>query len=250
MFAYSGVELIGVTAGEAQDPQRALPRATNGVILRILIFYLGALTVIMALVPWNELSPSVSPFVFVFAKLGVPGAASLITLVVITAASSSCNSGLFSTGRMLWSLAERGQAPRRFADAERPPGAGSGHPPLRRSHAADGGAQLPGAQRGVHLGDEHYPHRHAVDLGHHHGGACELPARGGGRQRGGGAVSHAGAPFANWAVVAFLVIVSALLWLDDDTRVALYVAPCWFGLLAVGYLWLKRRPPAAARAAS
>jgi AAT family amino acid transporter len=59
-----------------------------------------------------------------------------------------------------------------------------------------------------------------------------------------------GAPFANWAVVAFLVIVSALLWLDDDTRVALYVAPCWFGLLAVGYLWLKRRPPAAARAAS
>src|SRR5580693_5660201 len=126
MFAYTGVELIGVTAGEAQDPQRALPKATNGVIFRILIFYLGALIVIMAVVPWDQLSPSVSPFVFVFAKLGVPGAASLITAVVITAAASSCNSGLFSTGRMLWSLAQRGQAPRRFGvlNARHVPAAG------------------------------------------------------------------------------------------------------------------------------
>ncbi|TLY65120.1 MAG: amino acid permease, partial [Gammaproteobacteria bacterium] len=115
MFAYVGVELIGVTAGEAQDPKVVLPRATNGIILRILIFYIGALIVIMALVPWNELSPSVSPFVFVFEKLRVPAAAGLINLVVITAASSSCNSGLFSTGRMLWSLAQRGHGPRPFA---------------------------------------------------------------------------------------------------------------------------------------
>src|SRR5437588_21400 len=114
MFAYAGVELIGVTAGEAQDPAVALPRATNGIIARILIFYLGALLVIMAVVPWDQLSPSVSPFVVVFDKLGVPAAASIITVVVITAASSSCNSGLFSTGRMLWSLAQRGQAPRAF----------------------------------------------------------------------------------------------------------------------------------------
>src|SRR6266513_1957656 len=84
------------------------------IIAGILIFYLGALLVIMAVVPWNQLSPSVSPFVFVFDKLGVPAAASIITVVVITAASSSCNSGLFSTGRMLWSLAQRGQAPRAF----------------------------------------------------------------------------------------------------------------------------------------
>src|SRR5580658_3350398 len=126
MFAYSGVELIGVTAGEAEDPQRALPKATNGVIFRILIFYLGALIVIMAVVPWDQLSPSVSPFVYVFEKLGVPGAAGIITLVVITAAASSCNSGLFSTGRMLWSLAQRGQAPRPFAalNAHHVPAAG------------------------------------------------------------------------------------------------------------------------------
>jgi len=105
MFAYEGVELIGVTAGEAENPEVVLPRATNGIIARILIFYIGALLVIMALVPWTELDPKVSPFVFVFGKLGLPGAASVINLVVITAAASSCNSGLFSTGRMLWTLA-------------------------------------------------------------------------------------------------------------------------------------------------
>ena len=125
-FAYSGVELIGVTAGEAQDPLRALPKATNGIIVRILIFYLGALIIIMSLVPWEELSPTVSPFVYVFERLGIPGAATIITIVVITAASSSCNSGLFSTGRMLWSLAQRGQAPARFAtlNANHVPAAG------------------------------------------------------------------------------------------------------------------------------
>src|SRR5262249_47186623 len=81
MFAYEGVELIGVTAGEAHNPEVVLPRATNGIILRILIFYIGALIIIMALVPWNELNPSVSPFVFVFQKLQVPYAAGIINLV-------------------------------------------------------------------------------------------------------------------------------------------------------------------------
>jgi len=108
MFAYQGVELIGVTAGEAEDPARVLPRATNGIIWRILIFYLGALAVIMSLLPWAQLDPSASPFVFVFDKLGLNAAADVINLVVITAAASSCNSGLFSNGRMLFTLARSG----------------------------------------------------------------------------------------------------------------------------------------------
>src|SRR5207237_10106233 len=98
-----------------QEPTVVPPRPPSGIVPRILIFYVGALIVIMALVPWNELSPSVSPFVFVFEKLRVPAAAGLINLVVTTAASSSCNSGLFSTGRMLWALAQRGHGPRPFA---------------------------------------------------------------------------------------------------------------------------------------
>src|SRR6185312_17461385 len=110
-FAYQGVELIGITAGEAANPEVVLPKATNGITFRILIFYIGALLVIMSLVPWTELSPDTSPFVFVFEKMHIPAAATLINIVVITAASSSCNSGIFSTGRMLYSLAQRGQAP-------------------------------------------------------------------------------------------------------------------------------------------
>jgi amino acid transporter, AAT family len=244
MFAYSGVELIGVTAGEAHDPAVVLPRATNGIILRILIFYLGALTVIMAVVPWDELSPSVSPFVFVFSKLGVPGAASIITLVVITAAASSCNSGLFSTGRMLWSLAQRGQAPRAFAtlNARQVPAFGI--------HASAAVMLLTVALNylvpkeafswitsitligtlwtwGIIL-VSHRNYRCAVRAGRVAAAPFRMPL----------------APFANWVVLAFLLLVTALLALDPETRVALYVAPAWFALLGVGYLIIKARTQA------
>ena len=73
-----------------------------------------ALVVIMSLVPWDQLDPQMSPFVMMFDKIGVPGAASIINIVVITAAASSCNGGIFSTGRMLYSLALEGQAPKVF----------------------------------------------------------------------------------------------------------------------------------------
>jgi AAT family amino acid transporter len=114
MFAYQGVELIGVTAGEAENPEVNLPRATNSIIFRILLFYIGALVVIMALVPWDQLDPQMSPFVMMFDRIGVPGAATIINFVVITAAASSCNGGIFSTGRMLYTLGLRGQAPKAF----------------------------------------------------------------------------------------------------------------------------------------
>ena len=111
-FAFLGVELVGVTAGEAENPQKVLPSAINAVVWRILIFYIGALVVIMSLVPWNQLDPKRSPFVMVFERIGIPAAAGIINFVVITAAASSCNSGIFSTGRMLYTLAQFGQAPR------------------------------------------------------------------------------------------------------------------------------------------
>ena len=243
MFAYVGVELIGVTAGEAQDPKVVLPRATNGIILRILIFYIGALIVIMALVPWNELSPSVSPFVFVFEKLRVPAAAGLINLVVITAASSSCNSGLFSTGRMLWALAQRGHGPRPFARLS------PRHVPAAGIHAS-AAVMLLGVALNYMVPERvfiwvtsvalvgtfwtwgiilvsHLNYRRAVLAGRVPAAPFRMP----------------GAPFANWAVLAFLVAVSALLWRDPDNRVALYVAPVWFGLLTIGYLASKSRAP-------
>ena len=119
MFAFQGVELLGVTAGEVEDPAKSLPKATNAVVWRILVFYIGALLVVMMLVPWTEFSAGESPFVMVFERMGFPAAALVINFVVITAAASSCNSGIFSTGRMLYTLAHFGQAPKAFGKVNR-----------------------------------------------------------------------------------------------------------------------------------
>jgi L-asparagine transporter-like permease len=111
VFAFGGIETIGMAAGEAAQPERTIPRAVNSVLWRILIFYVGALFVIMAIYPWNQLGTQGSPFVTTFAKLGIPQAAGLINFVVITAALSGFNSTTFSGSRMLYSLSTKGQAP-------------------------------------------------------------------------------------------------------------------------------------------
>lgn len=115
LFAYLGVELIGVTAGEAQNPKKTLAKAIDNVFWRILIFYVGALFVMMAIYPWNEIGDKGSPFVLTFQQIGIAKAAGLINFVVLTAALSSCNGGLFSTGRMLFTLAQQKKAPAQFA---------------------------------------------------------------------------------------------------------------------------------------
>lgn len=115
MFAYLGIEMIGVTAGEVKNPEKSLARAIDSVFWRILIFYVGALFVIMSIYPWNEIGEKGSPFVLTFEQLGIPAAAGIINFVVLTAALSSCNSGIFSTGRMLFNLANHGEAPQKFS---------------------------------------------------------------------------------------------------------------------------------------
>jgi AAT family amino acid transporter/D-serine/D-alanine/glycine transporter len=114
-FAFGGSELVGLAAAEAKDPEHSLPRAVNGVVARILIFYIGSLTIIMALVPWRQIVPTVSPFVLVFTHVGLPATASIINLVLITAVMSSCNSGLFASARTLQSLAAKRHAPAALA---------------------------------------------------------------------------------------------------------------------------------------
>lgn len=111
LFAYAGVELVGVTAGEAADPRRTLRRAINSLPLRIGLFYIGSLVVIMSVSSWRAFHSGASPFVVVFEQIGIPGAAGIINFVLLTAALSSCNSGIYSTGRMVRSLSMRGEAP-------------------------------------------------------------------------------------------------------------------------------------------
>jgi len=111
VFAYAGIELIGTAAGEAEDARKVMPRAVNSVMWRIALFYVGSVVLLVLLMPWTAYKPGVSPFVTFFGALGVPGIGTAMNLVVLTAALSSLNSGLYSTGRVLRSLALGGSAP-------------------------------------------------------------------------------------------------------------------------------------------
>jgi len=243
-FSYTGVELIGVTAGEAENPEKVLPQATNSVTYRILFFYIGALIIIMSLVPWNQISATGSPFVQVFDKIGIPAAGGIINFVVITAAASSCNSGIFSTGRMLYTLAQFRQAPAMFGK-------------VNQRHVPATGILLSAACMliGVVLNYltpedvftyvtsvvtvaavwtwaiivwSHLNFRRAVREGKAQPVAYRLPW----------------APFSNWFVLLFLFVVTVTLGFDAETRIALYVAPVWFAILAICYRISAKRTQA------
>lgn len=119
LASYQGIELIGVTAGEAENPRETLVKAIRSTVFRILIFYIGAIFVILSIYPWNELDNVGSPFVETFAKIGITAAASIINFVVITAALSGSNSGIYSASRMSYTLANNGQLPKRFLKLNR-----------------------------------------------------------------------------------------------------------------------------------
>lgn len=114
VFAFVGIELVGTAAAETKDPEINLPRAINSIPLRVILFYVGALAVLMSVTPWTRFSAEASPFVGMFALAGLAGAAGVVNFVVLTAAASSANSGIYSTSRMVYSLAKAGDAPKRF----------------------------------------------------------------------------------------------------------------------------------------
>ena len=114
MFAFGGIETIGVTAGEAADPKKSIPQAVNTVPVRILLFYVLTLGVLMTLMPWNQITGETSPFVQIFSSLGIPAAGHILNAVVITAALSAVNSDIFGAGRVMFGLSQQGHAPAAF----------------------------------------------------------------------------------------------------------------------------------------
>lgn len=112
MFSFGGLELIGITAAEADQPEKSIPRATNQVIVRILVFYVGALLVLLALYPWQKVVTGGSPFVLIFHELNSNAVATALNVVILTAALSVYNSCVYSNSRMLYGLARQGNAPR------------------------------------------------------------------------------------------------------------------------------------------
>jgi D-serine/D-alanine/glycine transporter len=247
-FAFVGVELVGAAAAETADPRRALPRAINAVPLRVAIFYLAALLAILVVVPWRQFSSGQSPFVMMFSLAGLAAAASVVNFVVITAAASSANSGVFSTGRMLFGLADEGSAPARFRRLNR-----GGVPASALLVTA---VLLLSAIPLLYLGGSVmaaftlittvssllfmfvwamiiasylvYRRRHSA---RHADSIYKMP----------GGVAMC------WAVLVFFVFVIWTLCTEPETATALAWFPLWFAVLAAGWLIVRRRPGRAER---
>lgn len=235
MFAFLGIELVGVTAGEAQHPEKTIPSAINKIIWRILIFYIGALLIILSLYPWNQLDGQTSPFVLTFAKIGIPAAAGIINFVILTAALSSCNSGVFSTGRMLYTLAGQKYAPEALYHVSRR------HVPSR-GITVSALVLLFGVVLNYFIPEKAFTYitsvatvgalwvwgiilySHIQFRRTHQPTAFKMP----------------GTPWTNWIGILFLLFVTILLALDEGTRISLYVAPIWFGILAICYRWVRK----------
>jgi L-asparagine permease len=119
VFAYAAIEMVGIAAGETANPEKIMPRAINSVVFRIAVFYIGSTVLLGLLLPYTAYKDHVSPFVTFFSKAGFSGAGSLMNLVVLTAALSSLNAGLYSTGRILRSMAMNGSGPKFTAPMSR-----------------------------------------------------------------------------------------------------------------------------------
>lgn len=118
-FAFSGTELIGITAGEVEDPGTSIPRAIRATLARLVIFFIGSIIIIAALIPWKDAGVEESPFVTVLSRIGVPYAGDLMNIVILAAILSAANSGLYASTRMLWSLANEGTLPQVLAHTNR-----------------------------------------------------------------------------------------------------------------------------------
>lgn len=240
MFAYVGVELVGVTAGEAQNPRVTLRKAINSVPFRIGVFYVGALIVILSVRSWRDYHAGESPFVSVFSYIGIPGAAGLVNFILLTAALSSCNSGIYSTGRMLRSLAQRGDAPRvmeRLSGRKVPIAGivlsaavmaiGVVVNVIDPAHAFTYITSVSTVGIIVVWGTIlvcHMVYRRRVARGLLPASDYRVPW----------------APVTTTVSLAFLVLVFVLLFFDKDGRVALMVGAAWFVLVGIGYLAWSR----------
>ncbi|MFF8813457.1 amino acid permease [Streptomyces pactum] len=243
MFAFLAVELVGVTAGEATNPRETLPKAINTVPWRIALFYLGALIIILSVVSWTVFEPGVSPFVAAFAKIGLPAGAGIVNFVVLTAALSSCNSGMYSTGRMLRDLALNGQGPRFFTVLS-PKGL-----PLRGT-TVSAACMLVGVWINYQWPGEAF--NYVVSFATISGMwawimilSAQLVYR---RKVNRGLLPRSdfqapGYPWTSVFALAFIGFVIVLMGIDEDARVSLYCAPIWGAAMVVSYFVIKSRDP-------
>ncbi len=243
MFSFGGLELVGITAAEAAEPRKVIPRAINQVVYRILIFYIGALTVLLALYPWDQLVDTLgtaadpysgSPFVQIFSLIGSDTAAHVLNFVVLTAALSVYNSGVYSNSRMLYGLSLQGDAPRMMMTVNRHgvPVAAVGLSAVITFFGVVLNYVLPGAALEIlmslvvasliinwfMISLTHLKFRQALD-----------------RQ---GVVPHFKAwwaPYGNYLCLVFVLFILGTMLLIPGVRMSVFAVPVWVLLMWIGY---------------
>jgi aromatic amino acid transport protein AroP len=242
MFSFGGLELIGITAAEADDPSRTIPRATNNALYRILIFYIGALAVLLMLFPWQKVVTGGSPFVLIFAALDNGWVANVLNLVVLTAALSVYNGCVYANSRMLFGLAAQGNAPRALM---RTNARGVPLNALAVSAVATGSAILinyflPEEALGMvmslavaalvinwaMISWSHLRFRRSKD----HAGEATL-------------FRSPWFPLSNYVCLAFVVILLVIMAITPGLRISVILIPIWLALLGLGF-WLRERSAA------
>ncbi|SEO86289.1 amino acid permease [Amycolatopsis saalfeldensis] len=245
IFAYSAIEVVGIAAGETKDARKVLPKAINGVVWRIGVFYVGSVLMLAMLLPWPFYNGDESPFVTVFSRLGIGGIGDVMNAVVLTAALSSCNSGLYSTGRILRALADKGEAPKFVGK-------------MNSRHVPYGGilftsiAYVLGVVLNYIVPSEAFDIAIAIaSLGvvatwatliYSQMRMREAALRGELERP---SYRMPGAPYTGWATLAFLLLVIVLMGFSDGAeKIAFYSIPVLVVVLVLGWRFVSRRRPA------
>ncbi len=240
VFAYASIEMVGTAAGEAQNPQEVMPKAIRSVIYRIVFFYIGSVLLLSMLLPYTAYKAGESPFVTVFGSMGYDWIADAMNVVVLTAALSSCNSGLYTTGRVLRSLAAAGEAPK-FTLL------------MSKTHVPYGGILLTASVYllGVIL-NYYLPHAAfeialetaAVGIVWTWGTifACQIALRRKINQGQLPATSFPmpGAPFTSWLGLAMLAVIVGIMWTDEFNRTVMLWSSLYIVALIIGWFMVKK----------
>ncbi|HVE08291.1 MAG TPA: amino acid permease [Paraburkholderia sp.] len=239
MFSFGGLELIGITAAEAAEPHKSIPKAVNQVLYRILIFYIGSLLVLLSLYPWSRVAAGGSPFVMIFAQIGSKVAANALNVVVLSAALSVYNSCVYANSRMLYGLAEQGNAPRALLRVDRRgvPYTAIGVSALAVFSCVIVNYLMPAEALDVLMAlvvAALVLNWALISLTH-------LKARKAMLQEGQTLVFRSPwFPVANWVCLGFIAVVLVILAMTPGLNVAVMLMPVWLAAMWGGY-WVKQR---------
>ena len=239
MFSFGGLELVGITAAEADDPSTTIPRATNQAIYRILIFYIGALGILLSLYPWQNVVTGGSPFVLIFHALDSNLVATALNVVVLTAALSVYNSGVYCNTRMLFGLAKQGNAPRALLQLNRRgvPLAALGVSALATGACVVVNYLMPGKAFQVLMGLV----VSALIINWAMISWIHLRFRAQKKIEGKTTLFQSlGYPFTNYLCLVFLAGILVIMYLTPGLRISVYLIPVWLAALGVGY-WIRQR---------